>query len=73
MTTFLQALNHLINTYLMMVASAIAANAFLRSFFEQNSYYSLLLNFESRVSIKREAYLAFWQWFLAHPVLIFYV
>lgn len=33
MTIFLQALNYLIDAYLMVAASAIAANTFLRSFF----------------------------------------
>ncbi|KAG9236791.1 hypothetical protein BJ875DRAFT_481924 [Amylocarpus encephaloides] len=33
MTIFLQALNYLINAYLMVAASTITANTFLRSFF----------------------------------------
>lgn len=33
MTIFLQALNYLIDAYLMVAASAISANTFLRSFF----------------------------------------
>lgn len=33
LTIFLQALNYLVDTYLMVAASAIAANTFLRSFF----------------------------------------
>jgi DHA1 family multidrug resistance protein-like MFS transporter len=33
MTIFLQALNYLIDAYLVVAASAIAANTFLRSFF----------------------------------------
>jgi MFS transporter, DHA1 family, multidrug resistance protein len=37
MTIFLQALNYLIDAYLVVAASAIAANTFLRSFFGAGS------------------------------------